>query len=261
MAPLGNRKTPRSLVDSHATSELPNRVSTSAETLLRPGRLSPPSPLTPSPSPPLPVERNDGRIVAAWDAWLRALATDADAALAAANAYENLDDQGRHRWLRALTHDAPRLEVPLIALYAPLLSVETDRARITEMHHALGMTGSALIVSTCAQARALRGVENHETRIVALVWPVYLSFVRLVVCKFHIETGFLWARHEPLLHDEDAPHGAYEFDGVWLEPTPLTPVIEEVAHAVLAHRRRGQPLPEALHSVVTLFSMAATLPV
>src|ERR1019366_8955045 len=74
----------------------------------------------------------------AWRCWLEALATDADAALAAALAYESLDDAGRHGWLDALQEDAPRLSVPPMALYAPLLAVERDEARRTRIVSALG---------------------------------------------------------------------------------------------------------------------------
>src|SRR6478672_10758463 len=63
------------------------------------------------------------RARAAWQSWLSALATDAEAALAAALAYDSLDEEGREAWLDVLEQDAPALGVPALALYAPLLSV------------------------------------------------------------------------------------------------------------------------------------------
>ena len=45
----------------------------------------------------------------------------------------------------------------------------------------------------------------------------------------------------------------YRADGVTVEATPLTPVIEELAHAVLAQRRHGRELPPALHLFAHLF--------
>jgi hypothetical protein len=71
----------------------------------------------------------DPRFVEAWREWLAALATDADSALAAAHVYEQLEPEGRDAWLDALEEDGPQLQVPPVALYAPLLSVETDPAR------------------------------------------------------------------------------------------------------------------------------------
>src|SRR3954468_488098 len=79
---------------------------------------------------PLPVTPvTDERLVGAWCEWLGALATDAEAALAAAVAYRELTPAGRDYWLAVLEQDAERLDVPMIAVYAPLLAVETDPDR------------------------------------------------------------------------------------------------------------------------------------
>jgi hypothetical protein len=77
----------------------------------------------------------DPRVLGAWRSWLSALASDAEAALAAAMAYSSLGDDARNAWLDALEADAAAVDVPKIALYAPLLAVEADaarRARMTE---------------------------------------------------------------------------------------------------------------------------------
>ena len=80
------------------------------------------------------VERGtlEPRLRSAWQEWLRALATNADAALAAAQVYRELDSPGRDAWLDALAEDAPLLAVPAVAIYAPLLAVEQDPQRCEE---------------------------------------------------------------------------------------------------------------------------------
>ncbi len=54
----------------------------------------------------------DPRAHAAWRTWLAALAKSADAATAAALAYESLLPEGRDAWLDALDADAPSVDVP-----------------------------------------------------------------------------------------------------------------------------------------------------
>src|SRR5262245_28843214 len=71
----------------------------------------------------------DPRLLAAWHQWLAALATDAEAAIAASHVYGELASGARDAWLNALAEDAPRLAVPAVAIYAPLLAVESDPAR------------------------------------------------------------------------------------------------------------------------------------
>src|SRR5687767_7915283 len=75
------------------------------------------------------VSSLDPRTHAAWRTWLAALAKDAEAATAAALAYQSLPGDGRDAWLDALDSDAPDVGVPKVALYAPLLSVEQDETR------------------------------------------------------------------------------------------------------------------------------------
>ena len=80
----------------------------------------------------------DSRVLDAWCEWLGALATDAEAALAAAIAYRELDAKGRTSWLNALDQDSVRLKVPRIAVYAPLLAVESDPERRERITFAMG---------------------------------------------------------------------------------------------------------------------------
>jgi hypothetical protein len=190
---------------------------------------------------------NDERVQAAWRAWLSALASDPEAALAAALAYEALDDAGRDLWLDALDQDGPKLEVPSVAVYAPLLSVETEPARRARIRAAVGGGKAGPRTTT---ERALRGLASNGDRIVAVVLPLYLDFVHVLACRIRPSEGFVWVRRDPIVRDRDTPR---EIDGTPLEPTPLKPVVEELAHAVLAHRRSGRDLPEVLHVFVDLF--------
>src|SRR5215204_5844541 len=83
-------------------------------------------------------DRTDPRLLAAWREWLGALATDAEAAMAASHVYADLAPEARNAWLDALQEDAPKLAVPRVAVYAPLLAVETDPARQNRIRDAVG---------------------------------------------------------------------------------------------------------------------------
>jgi hypothetical protein len=193
----------------------------------------------------------DERVRAAWHAWLSALATDAEAALAAALSYEALDGDGRTLWLDALDQDAPYLDVPRVALYAPLLSVETEPQRRARIEAAVE---EEITVNRKRPAvRALRGVAANGDRIVAVILPLYLKFVHVVACRFRPNGGFVWVRRDPIVSEGDAPRRQGELEGTALEDTPLKPVVEELAHAVVAHRRSGEELPEALRAFAHLF--------
>jgi hypothetical protein len=197
-----------------------------------------------------PTASTDERVRAAWHAWLSALASDPEAALAAAMAYEALDDAGRNAWLDALDQDAPQITVPRVAVYAPLLSVETEPTRRARIQAAVGESG---VVERRPVGRALRGVADDGDRVVAVVLPLYLDFVHVVACRIRPHGGFVWVRRDPILHDRDAPRTRNVLEGVTLEQTPLKPVVEELALAILAHRRSGRDLPEALRAFADLF--------
>lgn len=193
----------------------------------------------------------DPRLQAAWQEWLRALATDADAAIAAAHVYRDLDAAGRDAWLDALTEDSPSLHVPAVAVYAPLLAVESDPARRSRMELAIGSDIGA--VTNLRRVRALRGIAPDGARVVALVSPLYLRFVEVLWCRYKVDAGFVWVRHDALLREEDAPKDGAWHEDVVLEGTPATPVIEELAHAVLAQRRLGRELPASLYLFAHIF--------
>jgi hypothetical protein len=197
------------------------------------------------------MESPDPRFHAAWQEWLRALATDADAALAAAHVYRDLDGHARDALLNVLTEDSPALPVPAVAIYAPLLAVESDPARRARIELAIGSDVGA--APDGRRVRALRGIAKDGARVLALVSPLYLRFVDVLFCRYFADDGFVWVRHDSLLDERDAPADGAVVDGVPVEATPLTPVIEELAHAVLAQRRHGRELPSALHLFAHLF--------
>jgi len=192
----------------------------------------------------------DPRILAAWREWLSALATDAEAAIAAAHVYAELAPEARDAWLDVLVEDAPKLPVPAVAVYAPLLSVESDEGRRARIESAIdaGSHGSG-----ASGGIALRGVAAGGERVVALITPLYLRFVRVLWCRFLPDEGIAWARHDPILRVDDAPGPGTMLDGVPLEVTPIKPVIEELCHAVLAQHRKGAVLPTALQLCADLF--------
>lgn len=198
--------------------------------------------------PPLSV---DPRLLAAWREWLGALATDAEAAIAAAHVYGELAPEARDAWLDALTEDGPQLDVPRVAIYAPLLSVEGDPGRRDRIERAIGADFEA--PPGGAEIRALSGVAPDGTHIAALVSPLYLSFVRVLWCRYASDAGFRWVRHDPILSAKNAPRAGVLVDDVRLEPVPVDPVIEELALAVLAQRRKGLELPRSLQLFAHLF--------
>jgi hypothetical protein len=200
----------------------------------------------------------DARVVDAWCEWLGALATDAEAALAAAMAYKELDEGARDTWLSALEQDALRVSVPRIAVYAPLLAVESDpkrRARITDAIGPLDAEASPRV-----PAYGLSGVARDRTRVATIVTPLYLDFVQVLACAYRPGEGFCWVKHDPIVDRRRAPAVGAELAGVMLESAPLKPLVDELAHAVLAHKRSGRKLPEALRVFADLFTPAMSAP-
>jgi hypothetical protein len=196
----------------------------------------------------------DPRFVEAWREWLAALATDADSALAAAHVYEQLEAAGRDAWLDALAIDGDALAVPKVALYAPLLSVEMDPVRRARIEEVLARE-IGLSPSTRGKVRALRGLLPRGERVAVLVTPVYLEFVKVLLCRYAPDRGFSWVRDDPMSHVRDAPADGATVDGVRVETTPLKVIVEELARAILAARRAGDTLPPALSGYASLFDV------
>jgi hypothetical protein len=187
----------------------------------------------------------------AWRSWLSAMATDAEAALAAAMAYDSLPPEARDAWLDTLVVDGGSVDVPALALYAPLLAVEADGARRQRIEAAIASDPSAAGPAV-ADARALRGVGSDGTHACVIVAPLYLDFVQVLACRYTPSGGFLTVDHEPLRHAGDvAP--VRDVHGVAVEPTPLGIVIDELAHAIMADRRGHRKTPDALRSFAYLF--------
>ncbi|HVH41593.1 MAG TPA: hypothetical protein VM925_04595 [Labilithrix sp.] len=189
----------------------------------------------------------DPRAHAAWRTWLAALAKDADAVTAAALAYESLAPEGRDAWLDALDSDAPHVDVPKIALYAPLLGVEEDderRARII-----LNVVGAA---RKSTPPRALVGSLGAD-RVCLIVTPLYLDFVEILFCRYDPDVGIREAWHKWLAHIADVASCAAEV-GVAMQDGPLPQVVEELAHAVVADQRGGRTAPPSLVRYIDLFA-------
>ncbi|HLK39869.1 MAG TPA: hypothetical protein VKU41_24100 [Polyangiaceae bacterium] len=187
------------------------------------------------------------RATAAWRSWLSALATDSEAALAAALAYESLPADARDAWLDTLDADAATLEVPVLALYAPVLAVESDPDRRARIARALEG-----VETRPADAAAFRGVARDGTHACVIVAPVYLEFVQILSCNYTPSGGFSRVQHDPLRHASEVGP-LRDLDGVALEPTPLRLVVDELAHAVLADRRERRSAHAALASFAHLF--------
>ena len=200
-----------------------------------------------------PSASADPRSIEAWRTWLSSLASDAEAALGAAHAYADLDDAGRDAGLDALAEDVPRLDVPPVAVYAPLLAVESDPERLERISLSIGEQPWEAFVQG-GKTRSLRGIAGDRTRIAVLVSPFYLRFVRVLMCRYSPDDGFVWGRYDPIVADDRAPVPGAVIDGVSLEATPTKPVIEELAHAILAQRRRGEDPPNALYFFADLFN-------
>jgi hypothetical protein len=185
------------------------------------------------------MEPERARIV--FRTWLRALAGDPDAAVAASLAYEELSPEGRDAWLDAVEQDAQ--DVPPLAVYAPLLAVEQDEARRSRM---LGRLCHAKLPSPTS-VKAWHGVRGSERAAVVMA-PVYLEFVEVVGARWE-DDGFVEFLHVPLAHVRDplpdlkAP----------LEPAPPMDVVEELALAVLAHDRSGKPRPQGAQALARYF--------
>lgn len=205
----------------------------------------------------LPVQMNelkpqvDHRVMSAWCAWLGALATDAEAALAAALAYKQLEGPARDSWLSAVEHDADRLDVPRVALFAPLLAVEVDPARRGRILQSMGPTDD--VATPRLGASGLVGCTRDGLRIATVTTPLYLDFVQVLACAFRPGIGFEWVRHDPIVGRDAAPRAGAVVDGVGLETIPLKALVDQLAYAVVAHTRSNRPLPEGLSCFADLF--------
>lgn len=193
------------------------------------------------------------RVEPAWRVWLEALATDAEAALGAALAYQTLDGNARNAVLDVLEEDSKRLQVPPIAVFAPLLSVERDEGRRNRIRMAMGDVD----LEANVPARALMGQARDGDQIVVAETHAYLDFVRVTVCRLDPDHCVRWVRSEPLMHVRDALKAGTRLDGAELEAVPLNTAVDAIARAIVAQRRRDGSLPESLRPLLELFDARA----
>lgn len=195
--------------------------------------------------------QDEHRVKNAWFAWLGALATDAEAALAAALAYKQLEGPARDRWLAAIEQDAESLDVPRVAIFAPLLAVESDPQRRGRILRSMGPTDSRATPRLGASGLVGRGREG--LRIATVTTPLYFDFVQVLACAYRPGSGFEWVRHDPIVTRASAPTPGSKLDGVELESIPLKALVDELAHVVVAHTRSGRALPDGLGCFADLF--------
>jgi len=77
--------------------------------------------------------------------------------------------------------------------------------------------------------------------------------VQVLACAYRPGAGFEWVRHDPIVTREAAPVAGMKVDGVELEAMPLKPLVDELAHAVVAHTRSNRAIPEGLSCFADLF--------
>ena len=197
------------------------------------------------PPPPCP------RSVQAWRAWLGALASDAEAAQAAALAYEQLDASGRDAWLDSLILDAAELGIPRIAVYAPLLAVEDDGTRRKRIETAIGPHESS--AAPRGAANALVGMGSDDVKVAVLISPLYMDFVQVMACGYRVGEAFDWVRHDPIVSTRGAVRAGDRVGGVVVEAAPLKGVIDELALTIVAHNRARLQLPQTLRAFAHVF--------
>lgn len=201
---------------------------------------------------PASIDGVEAHVRGAWQVWLASLATDANAATVAAHLYAELPPEARDAWLSALSEDAPLVGVPMAAIYGPLLAVEDDPSRLDRMQR----EANTRLSSVGEVKRALLGTAAGGVRLAVLVIPLYLDFVRVILCRIVKDRGFEWVKQQPIVRDCDAPDRGSLVDEVKLYASSRDAVIDELAHAVLAQRRLGRELPQVLCDCADLFSTA-----
>ncbi|MCH2110165.1 MAG: hypothetical protein MK135_12625 [Polyangiaceae bacterium] len=186
-----------------------------------------------------------------WREWLRSMATNPEAALAAAIAYREMDDAGRMRWLESLRTDVDELDVPAVAVYAPLLAVESNEERRDLLKLGLNVDEASL---PSQEPWALGARSDPESKLILLVIPLYLDFVQILACTIQRGT-FSAVRHDPIALATAVPAPNELFDGARLERVPLKSALDDIASTILSHRRTGAAIPDALHVVSDLLTL------
>lgn len=197
----------------------------------------------------------DPRAAGAWSEWLRALTSEPDAALAAAEVYARLNETERDAWLQTLERDVASLGVPAVAVFAPLLAVESNAARRSAIARAL--TGGREMEPR-TPTRALVGDHGRE-RIAVIVSPLYLDFVQVVACRYQTAERFVWVKQDPIVRTAQAPLAGVVVDGVRLTEVSVSLVVDELAVTIVALQRKGERLPDELRWRSDWFSPSLTV--
>jgi hypothetical protein len=150
--------------------------------------------------------------------------------------------------------------------------VEEDEGRKARMGAALAARGQAVTPASRQRGvRALCGRAPTGEHACALLSPLYLDFVTVLVCRYHPDRGLFSAHRDPMRHltevvgrrlpdaHRSADDGARKepwactIDGIWMVEAPLSDVVEELAHAIVADRRQGRAAPEIFGAYAHLF--------
>ncbi|MGH7280612.1 MAG: hypothetical protein ACRELY_03745 [Polyangiaceae bacterium] len=205
--------------------------------------------------PPLPTPQATPRARAAWRAWLEALAVDAEAAIAAALTYGDLEAHARDVFLDAIDEDAETMRTPRIAIYAPLLAVESDPARRLRLTSAITRDRAAH-EDRRIEKRAFAGKIEANEHLTVLLLPLYLGFCEVLACRWSEAQGVSSVAHEPLRAGHDLVlHPVWE--DVALAPVDFDEAVEGLAHAVVTSCRLGGEAPAGLVRFADLFSLRA----
>lgn len=197
----------------------------------------------PIPDPSPLARRGDG----VWLSWLGSLTTNADAALACALTYESMSPSARERLIRALEEDAPSLAVSRMAVVAPFLAVEQDPARRARL--------GAVAGADTSQGGRPRLAWRGQGSWVVIAQPLYSGFVHAFLCDVDEARGIRAVFYEPFLHETAVLDtlSARVPEVASFRACDPRGVIDELAHAILAARRDGSPLPEGTPVLVPLF--------
>jgi hypothetical protein len=192
------------------------------------------------------------RVDSIWREWLRALANDSEAAIGAAMTYRQFSDDVRDEWVSALESDTGEAPVSRVAVFAPLLAVETDPGRRLRIAQLL-QPGLCDVPQSGGEAYYRVRLQSGAV-VASIVSPLYLEFVQVLACCYIPGDRFLWVRHDPIAHKDHCESSREALSGVQLEVTPRHVVVDELAQTVVAVHRRGEILPEPLCLFAHLFT-------
>jgi hypothetical protein len=139
-----------------------------------------------------------------------------------------------------------------VAVFAPLLAVETDPGRRLRIAQLL-QPGLCDVPQSGGEAY-YRARLRSGTVIASIVSPLYLEFVQVLACCYIPGDRFLWVRHDPIAHRDRCESSREALSGVQLEVAPRHVIVDELAETVVAVHRRGEILPEPLCLFAHLFT-------